>query len=267
MFCRKCGKSNQPGAAFCSSCGASLNVDVAPQPASPPPVTTTIPTPPPAPQQPVNQQPVMAPENALVLPKRKPTSAVRWLAYLVLCALVIAGIVGLFQLPFMQAGGFGFFSGDTCTLSYASILESIKQLSDLFGVKTSDTLNNLGDLIQNMPDLFEDFLEHMPWQFFVFLGVLLIAFLCVLFLLIGFVQLCRGKGVAGCRLGCTCLILLFIGDLGLISNYVELQIEWSSLVGNDRMIGDFPFLTAGVTVLTLLLAIAGMALSKDHSRS
>ena len=104
----------------------------------------------------------------------------------------------------------------------------------------------------------------MPWQFFVFLGVLLIAFLCVLFLLIGFVQLCRGKGVAGCRLGCTCLILLFIGDLGLISNYVELQIEWSS---NDRMIGDFPFLTVGVTVLTLILAIAGMALSKDHSRS
>ena len=155
MFCSKCGKSNQPGAAFCSSCGASLNVDVAPQPASPPPVTTTIPTPPPAPQQPINQQPVMAPENALVLPKRKPTSAVRWFAYLVLCALVIAGIVGLFQLPFMQAEGF--FSGDTYTLSYASILEGAKQLSDLFGVKTSDTLNNLGDLIQNMPDLFEDF--------------------------------------------------------------------------------------------------------------
>lgn len=248
MFCRKCGKSNQPGAAFCSSCGASLNVDVAPQPASPPPVTTTIPTPPPAPQQPINQQPVMAPENALVL-----------------CALVIAGIVGLFQLPFMQAEGF--FSGDTYTLSYASILEGAKQLSDLFGVKTSDTLNNLGDLIQNMPDLFEDFLDHMPWQFFVFLGVLLIAFLCVLFLLIGFVQLCRGKGVAGCRLGCTCLILLFIGDLGLISNYVELQIEWSSMVGNGSTIGDFPFLTVGVTVLTLILAIAGMALSKDHSRS
>lgn len=265
MFCRKCGKSNQPGAAFCSSCGASLNVDVAPQPASPPPVTTTIPTPPPAPQQPINQQPVMAPENALVLPKRKPTSAVRWLAYLVLCALVIAGIVGLFQLPFMQAEGF--FSGDTYTLSYASILEGAKQLSDLFGVKTSDTLNNLGDLIQNMPDLFEDFLDHMPWQFFVFLGVLLIAFLCVLFLLIGFVQLCRGKGVAGCRLGCTCLILLFIGDLGLISNYVELQIEWSSMVGNGSTIGDFPFLTAGVAVLTLILAIAGMAISKDHSRS
>lgn len=239
MFCRKCGKSNQPGAAFCSSCGASLNVDVAPQPASPPPVTTTIPTPPPAPQQPINQQPVMAPENALV----------------------IAGIVGLFQLPFLQAEGF--FSGDTYTLSYASILEVAEQLSDLFGVKISDTLNNLGDLIQD-PDLFEEFLEYMPWQFFVFLGVLLIAFLCVLFLLIGFVQLCRGKGVAGCRLGCTCLVLLFIGDLGLISNYVELQIEWSS---NDRMIGDFPFLTVGVTVLTLILAIAGMALSKDHSRS
>lgn len=255
MFCSKCGKSNQPGAAFCSSCGASLNVDVAPQPASPPPVTTTIPTPP----------PVMAPDNALALPKRKPTSAVRWLAYLVLCALVIAGIVGLFQLPFMQAEGF--FSGDTYTLSYASILEGAKQLSDLFGVKTSDTLNNLGDLIQNMPDLFEDFLDHMPWQLFVFLGVLLIAFLCVLFLLIGFVQLCRGKGVAGCRLGCTCLILLFIGDLGLISNYVELQIEWSSLVGNGSTIGDFPFLTAGVAVLTLILAIAGMVLSKDHSRS
>lgn len=264
MFCRKCGKSNQPGAAFCSSCGASLNVDVAPQPASPPPVTTTIPTPPPAPQQPVNQQPVMAPENALVLSKRKPTSAVRWLAYLVLCALVIAGIVGLFQLPFMQAEGF--FSGDTYTLSYASILEVAGQLSDLFGVKISDTLNNLGDLIQD-PDLFEEFLELMPWQFFVFLGVLLIAFLCVLFLLIGFVQLCRGKGVAGCRLGCTCLILLFIGDLGLISNYVELQIEWSSMVGNGSTIGDFPFLTAGVAVLTLILAIAGMALSKDHSRS
>ena len=263
MFCSKCGKSNQPGAAFCSSCGASLHV--APQPASPPPGTTTIPTPPPAPQQPVNQQPVMAPENALALPKWKPTSAVRWLAYLILCALVIAGIVGLFQLPFLQVEGF--FSGDTYTLSYASILEGAKQISDLFGVKTSDTLNNLGDLIQNMPDLFEDFLDHMPWQFLVFLGVLLIAFLCVLFLLIGFVQLCRGKGVAGCRLGCTCLILLFIGDLGLISNYVELQIEWSSLVGNDRTIGDFPFLTAGVAVLTLILAIAGMALSKDHSRS
>ena len=157
--------------------------------------------------------------------------------------------------------------GTVSAAVYASILEGAKQLSDLFGVDTSDTLDNLGDLIQNMPDLFEDFLDHMPWQLFVFLGVLLIAFLCVLFLLIGFVQLCRGKGVAGCRLGCTCLILLFIGDLGLISNYVELQIEWSSMVGNGSTIGDFPFLTAGVAVLTLILAIAGMALSKDHSRS